>query len=155
MQNSSELADAVEVVHSLQYVSFPHRYDLLHLLTNFEYCWKEIQFEQWFWVQRRAMLFINWHFVDILGIPTRDREKCFVCVRSWWSNYEESQLLVESTRMVFAHQLILALHSERRRLFLYRRGEASCFHSAVIFNVGPGQGTGRLYSSVSGCHGSY
>lgn len=116
MQNGSELSDTAPFTHSLEYVVFPPPYDLLHLLTNFEYWRREILFEQQFHARRHAALFVNWHCVDIFGIPTRDREKFFVCEPSRWSDYNRSRLLVAPTPTVSSYRSTWALRTERRRL---------------------------------------
>lgn len=67
---------------------FPRNFDLLQLLTNFEHWRKEIQFEQKFRARYRAVLFVNWHTVDMFCIQTRDREKFFNLVPVRWSDYE-------------------------------------------------------------------
>lgn len=83
MQNGSEMTEAAPVTHSLEYVMSPRRFDSLHLLTNFEYWWNEIQFEEPFHVRSHAALLANKHCVDIFGIPTGDRERLHVRLSSW------------------------------------------------------------------------
>lgn len=57
LQNGSQLADAVPIAHSSEYFVSSHPSDSLHVLTNFEYCWKEIPFEQQLRVKCHAALF--------------------------------------------------------------------------------------------------
>lgn len=113
----SELTDAAPVTHSFEYISFPYPFDSVPLLTNIEYWWKEIQFEQRFCVRHHDALFFNCYCVDIFGIPTREREKFFVRLPLWWSDCEGSCLLVASTPKVLAYHFTLALCAERHRLF--------------------------------------
>lgn len=68
---------------SLEYVAFLCPYDTVHFLTNFEYWSKAIQFEQRFRARRKAALLVSWHFVDIFGTSTRNREESIVRVPSW------------------------------------------------------------------------
>lgn len=117
VQNGSEFTDAAPATYSLEYVAFLPPFDSLYRLTNFEYGWKETEFEQKFRFRRHAALFISWHFFGIFGIPTGDREKFFVREPSWCSDYEKSSLLVATTPMGFAHHSTLVLCVQFRSLF--------------------------------------
>lgn len=90
MQYGSELAAASPITRSLEYVTLLRPYDLQHQLTNFEYWWKEVHYEQRFRVRRHAELFVNWHCVNIFGITTSGREKFFVCVPLWCLNMKRN-----------------------------------------------------------------
>lgn len=58
-QNSLELIEAAPFTHSLEYVTLSSPCGSLHPLTNFNNCWKEIQFEQQFRARSHAALFIT------------------------------------------------------------------------------------------------
>lgn len=94
-------------------------FDSLHLLTNFEYWWKKIQFEQQFRANRHAASFVNCYYVDFICTSTRDLEKFFVRMPLQWYDYEVSRLLIAPTHMAFAQHSTLVLCAERYRfLFL-------------------------------------
>lgn len=50
--------------------------------------------------------------MDVFGIPTRDREKTFVRMLSWWSGYQKSRVSAAFTPMIFAYHSALALCAE-------------------------------------------
>lgn len=87
VRNSLELADAPPIRHNLEYVPFLCPFNLLHLLTLLELWRKEIQFVGQFCASLYAALFVNWQYVNNLGLLTRDQQKYLVCVPSWWSDY--------------------------------------------------------------------
>lgn len=64
-------------------------------------------------------LFVNWHCIDMFGIPTRQRGELFVHVSSRWSGHEASLLLLVPTPSVFAYHPSFALFAERRSLLFY------------------------------------
>lgn len=70
--NILQMVDNALITHSLKYVAFSRSYDTLHPLTNFEYWFSKITFEQRFWVWRNEALFVNWHCVNIFSIRTRN-----------------------------------------------------------------------------------
>lgn len=139
MQNGSELTEVASFTHSLEYVAFPCPFVPLHLLTCFEYRWKDIKFEHRFRGYRHTALLVNWHCVNISGIPTRDSEKFFVRVPLWWADYDRNRLLVACKPTVFAYPSTLALLAEvRSRIFRIAVEEhfvsalLSIFRSALI-----------------------
>lgn len=83
VRNKSELADNARTTHCLAYIAFSRGYTTLHLLNNFEYSCKEMQFEQRFCVHHNAALFANWNWVDIFVASTHDDRESFVQVPSW------------------------------------------------------------------------
>lgn len=102
-RNGSELADAAPTTDGFECVRLPRPFDSLHLQTSFEYWWMEVQFEQRFCVRHHAELFVNWHCIDVFGIPIRSREKFFVRVPSGSSDYKANRSLVAPMPMVFAY----------------------------------------------------
>lgn len=116
VRNDSESTDAAPVTPSLEYITFPSPYDLLHLLTNFERWWMEIRFVQLFCVRRHTELFGIGHFVDIFRIFTHDPEKRFVRIPWRLPDYEGRRLLVAPMTMVFVYHSTFALHAERLSL---------------------------------------
>lgn len=116
VRNGSGLTDAAPTTHSLEYVAFSGPYDSFYRLTNLDYWWEKIQFEQRYRVRYLTALFVNQHCVDFFAIPTRDREKLLDRLPSKWSDYEVSRLLLAPAPMVFAHRSTLAFLTERRSL---------------------------------------
>lgn len=63
------------------------------------------------------MSFVNWHLVHIIDISTRAREKFFVPMLSWWSEYDGSHLLVVPSPMLFDYRSTLELRAASCGLF--------------------------------------
>lgn len=103
VRNNSWLADKGVISHSLEYVTFPLPRDILHVLTDFEYWFKEIQFRHRFRIRCYAVLFLNWQCVDVFGIPISDREELFVKLSERWTDYEGGRLMFSPTPMVIAN----------------------------------------------------
>lgn len=80
---------------------------------------KKIQFEQKFCVMCHAVLFIDWHCVNMFGIWIHGREKFFVCLLLWRYKYEGRRLLVAPRPMVFTHHYTSTLRAEGRSLFFH------------------------------------
>lgn len=102
MPNNFGMPESTLTTHRLKYVAFLRPCDTPHFLANFKYSFKKIWFEQRFRARRNNALFVNWHFVDILGILTCSKVELFLQVPSWQPAYEE---VVHSLRVqqLFSH----------------------------------------------------
>lgn len=74
MCKNLNLADNAQATNSLDYVEFLRFCDTLHLLSNIEYWFEKLMFEQRFRVWRGETSLVNWHCVNIFGVLTGDRK---------------------------------------------------------------------------------
>lgn len=121
------------ITSSSEYVAFSRSYDSLHLLTNFDYWFKEIQFEQRFRVGRNAALFGNRHCVDIFGIPIRVFEEFFGQVPSWWTDYDGSCLFLAPITMFLTYKFTLVNLKELRSLLFCIAVAQHCLYALLLF----------------------
>lgn len=116
MASILDLDGAAPVTHSLNYVTLSRPNDTTHLLSNFDYCHKEIMFEQRFTVRLSSKLFVNWYCVDIFEILTLQPEGVSVQVPFWWAKYKGVRLLFSPTPISSAYYSPLPLLTDRRSL---------------------------------------
>lgn len=132
VKNYERLAETAWMTASLKYVQFLRPKVSLHLSTNVEYRWKELQSEQ------RSCLGATPHYSSntifhLFGIRSRDSEKFFVHVPSWCSNYERSSLLVAPVPMVLIRHTTLHHRTERHSVFFRIDVGLHCVHALLFF----------------------